>query len=79
MVVKLRQWVLPVTLLVVLGFLLLNLMSLPALSDSADCGSGSCKCSCSGTTCHCDASHGACECECVIGKGDKCPDDVPQT
>jgi hypothetical protein len=73
MKIEMKNLILPIVLVVILGVSLVNLLTLPVLADTSDCGSVNCTCSCSGTLCKCLASRGKCECSCQSGDEDECP------
>lgn len=68
-----KKMFLTITLVIILGFGLLNLFSLPVLADSASCESGQCDCFCSSAdTCNCCSGDGECSCECGNEVLDSC-------
>lgn len=65
---NLKKFGLTIALVVISGFLTINYFALPALADTAECGSGNCECSCKGGFCQCEASGGDCLCFCATGE-----------
>jgi len=72
MIVKMKKGFMTMILLLVVGFLGINWISLPSLADFANCTSGECNCSCKGTECSCSSGQGNCSCSCVVGNYKNC-------
>jgi hypothetical protein len=72
MSLKIKKLLITTLLIGIVGFMGINLITLPTLSDIAFCTSGTCQCTCGGTDCICESSQGGCFCECEVGNWKRC-------